>query len=305
MFILTGVRGSGKTVMLTEISRKLEEREDWVVIELNPSTDLLKSMLSKLNSHPACANLIKAAKIDLSLFGFGVSLEGTFPVSDAETAVIMILEKFRDKGKKLLVTIDEVTNNEFMRVFAGSFQIFVRHDLPIFLLGTGLYENIDDLQNEKNLTFLYRAPKISLKPLNEQAMARKYQAILNVDSQTAFQMAELTQGYPFAFQALGYLTWNEKGDFRSVLEEYEQYLSEFVYDKLWSELSKKDRIVIRGIADTGNGRIKDIRALLRMETNEFNPYRKRLIKKGLISGETRGYVTFTLPLFREYAMTHS
>ena len=305
MFILTGVRGSGKTVMLTEISRKLEEREDWVVIELNPSTDLLKSMLSKLNSHHACANLIKAAKIDLSLFGFGVSLEGTFPVSDAETAVIMILEKFRDKGKKLLVTIDEVTNNEFMRVFAGSFQIFVRHDLPIFLLGTGLYENIDDLQNEKNLTFLYRAPKISLKPLNEQAMARKYQAILNVDSQTAFQMAELTRGYPFAFQALGYLTWNENGDFQSVLGEYEQYLSEFVYDKLWSELSKKDRIVIKGIADAESGRIKDIRALLKMETNEFNPYRKRLIKKGLISGETRGYVTFTLPLFREYAMTHS
>ena len=49
-------------------------------------------------------------------------------------------------------------------------------------------------------------------------------------------------------------------------------------------------------------KIKDIREHLHMETNEFNPYRKRLIKKGILSGETRGYVYFTLPLFEEYIM---
>ena len=51
MFIITGVRGSGKTVMMTEIARRLKEREDWVVIELNPATDLLQGMLAKLNSN--------------------------------------------------------------------------------------------------------------------------------------------------------------------------------------------------------------------------------------------------------------
>lgn len=39
-----------------------------------------------------------------------------------------------------------------------------------------------------------------------------------------------------------------------------------------------------------------------METNEFNLYRKRLIKKGILSGEMRGYTFFTLPLFEEYIM---
>ena len=34
MFIITGVRGSGKTVMMTEISHRLRKKEDWVVIEL-------------------------------------------------------------------------------------------------------------------------------------------------------------------------------------------------------------------------------------------------------------------------------
>ena len=155
MFIITGVRGSGKTVMMTEIARRLREKENWVVIELNPSTDLLQAMLAKLNSNKVCAAIIKSAKIDLSFFGFGVAIEGVPAITDAETAIITILEKMKKSGKRLLVTIDEVTNNDFMKVFAGSFQIFVRQDLPVFLLATGLYENIDELQNEKNLTFLY------------------------------------------------------------------------------------------------------------------------------------------------------
>lgn len=305
MFLITGVRGSGKTVMMTEISRKLRIREEWVVIELNPSVDLLQGMLSKLNSNPVCAGIIKSAKIDLSFWGFGVSIEGAAPITDAETAIIAILEKMKKNGKKLLVTIDELTNNEFMHVFAGSFQIFVRQDLPIFLLATGLYENIDELQNEKNLTFLYRAPKIQMKPLNQQAIIKKYMNIFQIEREQAAQMAELTKGYPFAFQVLGYLTWNNHGNYREVLEEYEQYLSEFVYDKIWSELSRKDRVVARGIAETDSGKIKDIREHLGMETNQFNPYRKRLIKKGILSGEMRGYVYFTLPLFEDYVLENA
>ena len=30
MFIITGVRGSGKTVMMTEISQKLRENDQWI-----------------------------------------------------------------------------------------------------------------------------------------------------------------------------------------------------------------------------------------------------------------------------------
>ena len=288
MFIITGVRGSGKTVMMTQISNKLRADANWVVIELNPATDLLSSMLSKLNSNQVCTELIKSAKIDLSFFGFGVAIEGTVPITDAETAIIKILERLKKNGRRLLVTIDEMTNSESMKIFAGAFQIFVRQELPVFLLGTGLYENIEELQNEKSLTFLYRAPKIQLKPLNNGAIINKYKTIFHISQESASQMAELTKGYPFAFQVLGYLTWNHDGDYHAVLDEYEQYLSEFVYDKIWSELSAKDRMVAKAIADEKNGKIKDIRGRLGMETNEFNPYRKRLIKKDLCLEKCEG-----------------
>lgn len=304
MFIITGVRGSGKTVMMSKICHELNKRPDWIVLELNPATDLLQAILSKLYSNHLVSKLIKSSKIDLSFFGFGVSIDGATQITDSETAIVTILKKIQKEGKRVLFCIDEMSNNEYMKVFAGSFQIFVRQELPVFLLGTGLYENIDELQNEKNLTFLYRAPKIQLQPLNISAIAAKYQNIFKFSNSEALEMAKLTKGYPFAFQVLGYLTWNANGDYNSILSEYEQYLSEFVYDKLWSELSIKDRLVAKAIVDTDSKIIKDIRELLNMSTNEFNPYRQRLIKKGIVDGCKRGYLYFTLPLFENYINMH-
>ena len=195
-----------------------------------------------------------------------------------------------------------MSSSDYMKIFTSSFQIFVRQELPVFLLGTGLYENIEELQNEKNLTFLYRAPKIQLEPLNKKATIKKYQSIFKITYERAAQMAELTKGYPFAFQVLGYLTWNNGGDYLGVMDQYEQYLAEFVYDKIWSELSEKDRKVANGIATANSSAVKDIRSTLGMETNEFNPYRKRLLRKGIITSEVRGCVSFTLPLFDKYVI---
>ena len=132
-----------------------------------------------------------------------------------------------------------MTNSEYMKVFAGAFQIFVRQELPVFLLGTGLYENIEELQNEREPYILYRAPKIQLKPLNNAAIINKYKTIFNISPEKAAQMAGLTKGYPFAFQVLGYLTWNNGGDYNGILGEYEQ---------LYGFMTKSGRSFLRRIA---------------------------------------------------------
>ena len=62
-----------------------------------------------------------------------------------------------------------------------------------------------------------------------------------------------------------------------------------MYDKIWSELSNKDRKICYGIA---------------LKTNEFIPYRDRLKKRGIIDCEEHGYVFFSLPEFGEYVLTH-
>ena len=87
--------------------------------------------------------------------------------------------------------------------------------------------------------------------------------------------------------------------------EFRQYLDEFVYDKIWSELSARDKKILDAISRVESGKIEEIRALMGIETNEFNPYRKRLINRGLINGSERGYVKLVLPMFREYIRDNS
>lgn len=301
IYMITGVRGSGKTVLMTDVSRRLKTENAWTVIELSPETDMLHAFAAKLSRVEKFSETFRNAKINLSLLGLGLEMEGVSPIADDETAVSRMLESIRKKGNRVLVTVDEVTNNENVRKFAAAFQIFIRAELPIFLLMTGLFENIDDLRNQKSLTFLYRAPRIQLEPLNIPAIASRYKGLFHMEDEDSYRMARLTKGYAFAFQVLGYLTYrSENRQYKDVLAEYRQYLDDFVYEKLWSELSAKDKEVARGIAETESGNSADIREYLDISSNCLSQYRRRLVKKGLVSGEEHGNLQFTLPLFGEF-----
>ena len=300
VYMITGVRGCGKTVFVTEIANTLKQKDDWIVLELNPERNLLETLAAKLSSENSLAHIFENAKINLSFFGFGLTVSGSAPITDIETALTKMLESLKKHGKRILVTIDEVTNTQNMRIFASSFQIFVRQGLPLFLLMTGLYDNIRKLQDEKSLTFLYRAPRIELKPLNIGTISRSYQKTFSFNPDKALSMAKMTRGYSFAFQVLGYYTWENDSDPGKAFEPFRQTLDDYVYEKIWSELSAEDRRVSYGIAMTPSRRIKDIRDFLQMETNQFNPYRKRLINKGILSGDEHGYVQFILPFFEDY-----
>ena len=302
VYMLTGVRGSGKTVMLSEIIKRMKILENWIIVELNPGGDLLKNMLSKLCSIPELDHAFQLEGINLSFFGLGVDLQGKTAVKDEETALLKTLETVKKKGKRVLIAIDEAFSSPAMREFTYTFQILARHDLPVFLLMTGLYDNIDALQNADNLTFLYRAPKIVLSPLSIRRIASNYRDVFEVNDQTAHEMALLTRGYSFAFQVLGYFTWEHKGDYRKALGETRNYLFDYSYDKIWSELSPEDRRVSWGIASAGSERVTEIRKKLHMDTNHLNPYRKRLIRKGIVNGDVYGHMSFMLPFFEEYVL---
>lgn len=99
---------------------------------------------------------------------------------------------------------------------------------------TSLFENISTIENENNLTFLIRAPKIYLKNLNIVSIANSYEEILKVDYEKALEFAKLTKGYVFAFQLLGYLLYNEtsRDITNSVLQAFDQYLEKYVYSKI-------------------------------------------------------------------------
>lgn len=302
-YVITGVRGSGKTVLMTQIGNRLREDEDWIVVELNAEKDLLKDLVAKLYANPTCYPWFQKAKLNLSVLGIGIAYEQEPPVLDFGTAAARMLESIRGHEKRLLITVDEVTNSKQMRIFAAEYQIWIRQNLPVYLLMTGLYENVYQLQNEKSMTFLYRMPKIQLKPLNIGTIQTRYRSLFHLDDQKALEMASMTKGYPYAFQVLGYFTWENNKDYHMAIEPYQQHLDEYVYEKIWTEMSKKDKAVLFAVANS-DGSVKQVKSNLGMEDNQFSPYRERLLRKGVLEASGYGTVELTLPLFREYVLAH-
>ena len=302
IFMITGVRGSGKTVMMTNIAHELKADDSWIVIELNPTRDLLQSLAAKIYSLPEMHARFLNARLDFSAFGLGVSVENSAPATDIENVLELMLDQIKESGKRLLITIDEVTCSEYIRIFVSSFQIFLRQEQPIFLLMTGLYENLYDLQNDKSLTFLYRAPKLLLEPLNYTAVRNHYMKIFNIDTESASKMTSLTKGYPFAFQVLGYLYWENRStkNIDEILPEYDQYLEEYVYNKIWSELSEQDQRILLSISPDDGLKVKELRTRLQMSSELFSVYRDRLRRKGVIDTHEYGKVSFSLPRFSNF-----
>lgn len=302
IYMITGVRGSGKTVTMTTIASELRALDEWIVVELNPTRDLLQSLAAKLYSLPEMHAHFVQAKFDFSFLGLGLSLENATSVTDIENAIELMLAELQRRGKRLLITVDEVINSEYIRIFVSAFQIFLRREYPLFLLMTGLYDNIYHLQNDKALTFLYRAPKMILEPLNYTAVRKQYMDIFELDTETAGVMAGLTKGYPFAFQVLGYLYWENRDHktLEGILPEYDQYLEEYVYSKIWSEASPKDREILIVMSQSGETKIKNIREQMGMTSGQFSIYRERLKNKGILDVRTYGEVSFSLPRFAEF-----
>ncbi len=201
-----------------------------------------------------------------------------------------------------MITIDEITNNGNVRSFVTTFQMMIRKNLPIYLLMTGLYENVSDLQNADGMTFLLRTPKIILSPLNKTGMIHAYMLSCEVSEEKAKEMADFTKGYAFAFQLLGYLFFREKQkdgneSLEILMPDFDQYMEEYVYTKIWTQLSPIDRTFFIAISRKEKYKVKDLLEDMGIENNKYSVYRTRLSQKGIIDISERGYVSMALPRF--------
>ena len=305
-YMIEGIRGSGKTVLMTSIANQLKTNKDWIVIDLNAISDLIQDFAYRL--HDECKQIpdIFQRGFNISAFGVGIGINGSTPPLDYVSMLENMLKETEKAGKKILITIDEVMPNENMKKFASQFQIFIRRGYSIFLLMTGLYENINSIQNLPELTFLLRTPKISLGPLSLLQIQKQYKKIFNIEEEQAIRMASDTRGYAFAFQALGllYFDHHEDMDYTEILSKLEDLLDDFVYAKIWSNLTGKEKEIVRIM---GNNEIQTqvICKKLNMNASNFSKHRDNLLKKGVIISTTRGYVQLALPRFSEVCKSYT
>ena len=291
---------------MTTIEKELLKEKDWIVVDLNSTQDLLSDFAIRLVD--ACKKFTDILKkgFNVSVAGFGIGLNGENQNRNSISIINELLEGLKKKNKKVLITIDEVMNGDNMRHFASEFQILLRKDYPIFLLMTGLYENIFSIQNDPSLTFLLRTPKINLAPLSLLQISKQYQKVFEIDIELARKLAKITKGYAFAFQALGLLYYDYRSSLslEEILIKFDDLLDDFVYRKIWEGLSEQDRKVI--LAITGSkAKVNEICQKMNMTSSTFSKYRERLINRGLIASPQHGYVELILPRFAEIAKIYA
>ncbi|MBR5969311.1 MAG: winged helix-turn-helix transcriptional regulator [Lachnospiraceae bacterium] len=298
VYIITGVRGSGKTVTMALLMNNFRGRKDWITISLNPNSNLLQGLAANLYACPGMKTAFAKAKIGLS-FGVNAEIYTEEPAAALEVRIKKMMDIIKKKKKKVLIAVDEASNSENMRAFAGAFQMFLYEGYPVFMIMTGLYDNVRRLQDNKTLTFLYRAPRFELKPLGINAMANDYREVFLISEEEALEMARFTKGYSYAFQVAGYLKYKSRQSLEKLIPEFDAVMEEYAYEKIWSELSERDREVIELLAKNGKMKVQDIIRETGMTSGSFSTYRRRLSRGGLISVEEYGYCEICLPRFGE------
>lgn len=302
VYLITGVRGSGKTVFLSNIASILNKDDRWIVADSGQKSNILENIASDIYENGKVKHLFVKKEFNFSFNGISFSLKGKEPVSSVMGVLKKMLEHIKSKGKRVLITIDEVDNSQNMKEFVQAYQSLIRLHYPVMLLMTGLYENVSKLQDDSSITFLYRAPKIHLGPLSLSTIASRYREYLGVDEQTSIKLSKMTNGYAYAYQVLGFLlSESGKNDIdQSILSEYDQTLAECVYDKAFSELSPKEKEVLMAMNNDGETEIKDIKEATSIDQKALSVYRDRLIKRGILISNSYGKIEFALPRFNEF-----
>ncbi len=302
VYLITGVRGSGKTVLLSAVSHHFMEQGDWIVVDPGPKDNILENVASEIYETGKVKHLFLESEFSFSFQGLTFSIKGKNPVATVNTFLKKMLDQIKKKGKRVLITIDEVDNSEQMKLFIQAYQSLIRLQYPVLLLMTGLYENVSRLQENKTLTFLYRAPKLMMGPLSLSAIAARYARYLRVDTALSVELAKLTKGYAYAYQALGYLFF--KGHYQNInadlLADFDHYLSDYVFEKVYSSLSLKEQKIVKCFQSDDPIKTEEILRRSGLGNSMWSVYRDRLIKEGVLVAPSFGNLEFALPRFNEF-----
>ena len=311
VYKITGVRGSGKMVILAKIEEELRsdsnKENGWLVFDLNPARDMLGQIAAMLHREGFGKSNTKNTSVNISANilgsggGFGYSAEKENEFFDIGVEVEAMLQQAQKKGKKILVGIDEVSKTSEMIKLASEYGRWLRANYPVYLVCTGLYENIQEVSNVKNLTFFRRAATIKTEPLNMVRMAEMYKKQLNVESDEARRMAKSTKGYAYAFQELGMLYFKKKSTegLEDIIPDLKAELFAYSYEKIWEEMTETDRFLASLLVEKEEYKREEVLELMGDRAGNYSVYRDRLIKRGILESR-QAYISLALPYFADY-----
>ena len=312
---ITGPRGSGKTVLLSELG-DLAQSRGWVVVDVTAGGKLLETIEDELE---------EAERPSLSLTGgIGViSARVDFPEGKRgsfRANFTRVVSKATEKGRGVLVTVDEIQDADEgeVREIGASVQHLIRERMNVSFVFAGLTTGVMDLLNGKALTFLRRSKSEELGaiPLDEVASAMRStieKAGMSIGEEALSQIATATAGYAYLIQLIGYHVWNNgKSHAESsrhispadvcvgVSEAMEDFYESVLEPAIAGLPLRCIEYLIAMTEDRKVSSTAEVACRLGRPASSLTSYRRTLVQRQLIEPTARGYVAFSIPFTREF-----
>lgn len=333
LMLVTGQRGYGKTVMLTEFGR-IAQKAGWDVVSDTASSGLVDRLIEALadqGSHVKSATLGPsvsvggAASVKLGEIQFGPSSESALTLRRA------IEERLKKKpaGSGILFTIDEAqaASLDELTAIATAVQHVIRdedmRDVPdsrkkgIAFVFAALPSIVDEVVNDHVLTFLRRSLRRDLGDVCIPDVRDAYTQVVResgvgIDEGAALQAAEASRGYPYMIQLVGYYMWQaarargakqvQPIDVSQGQESAVLAFEDAVCAPAYRGLKDPQRKFLQAMAQDypAPSKVVDIAARIGKSQSWASKYRRSLVDEHVIEPVGRGEVAYAIPHFGEY-----
>lgn len=336
-FIFYGLRGVGKTVLLSAIfNQATDDGFVAVMLEAPDGRSLpavlgpaLRTSLLRLDRIKRATTAVTRALRALAGFAklkvryadleFGLDIEPEPGLADSGSLdtdlgdlLVAIGEAARERDTAFVLGIDElqyVAEPELAALIAALHRVAQRQ-LPFTLIGAGLPQLLGQMGDAKS----YAERLFEFVPLGplDDAAARdairlpiQREAAAIEDDALELIIAE-TQGYPYFLQEWGKHAWRVAAkspiNRADVVEAHELAIAELdasFFRVRFDRLTPKEKRYLRAMATLGPGphRSGEIAAKLNGTVTGYASTRNSLILKGMLYSPSHGDTAFTVPLF--------
>lgn len=335
--IFYGLRGVGKTVLLTTI-RNQAEGDGIVVVAMEAPENrslpamlvpALRASLLKLDRMKQAGQAIKRALRALAGFikprvryeGLEIALDfepepGLADSGDLETDLADLIratgEAAREHGTAIVLAIDELqyVPEEELAALISALHRASQLQLPITLVGAGLPQLLGQMGRAKS----YAERLFAFVPLGALDRDSAFDAIriplahedaTITDPALSAIFAE-TEGYPYFLQEWGKHSWDladsspiGEPDVANASIAAIAELDASFFRVRFDRLSPSEKRYLRAMAELGPGphRSGSVADQLGVKVESVAPTRNSLIKKGMVYSPAHGDTAFTVPLF--------
>ncbi|MBO7675881.1 MAG: ATP-binding protein [Atopobiaceae bacterium] len=331
LMLVSGQRGYGKTVLLVELAR-VALSYGWEVVRQTASPGMCERIVGTLEGRRPH---VSEASIEPSINIAGVAGAKLGHVSLSKTAALTVRDaieqrlRHMDDGKGILFTIDEAqaaSTDEMIALATALQEVIGDEDLRdvsderkhgVAFVFAGLPSVVDDIVNERVLTFLRRAVRHSLGDIPLPDVRNAYQATvadsgLAIDSDVAMKAARASAGYPYMIQLVGYYMWQsaqrrkshtiEERDVVQAASDAAMVFLDAVCAPAYLGLTGAQQAFLRAMAPDWPE--PSVVAKIAQRSGKSSAwaaaYRKSLIDANVIEAAGRGFVSYAIPHFGEY-----